>query len=49
MQHPLISRVPARRVDFQLPDSVNLMIDGEIVRCQPETLEVLPLALDVMV
>jgi YegS/Rv2252/BmrU family lipid kinase len=49
MQHPLISRVPARRVDFQLPDSVNLMIDGEIVRCQPQTLEVLPLALDVMV
>jgi len=25
------------------------MIDGEIVRCQPQTLEVLPLALDVMV
>ena len=49
MQHPLISRVPARRVDFQLPDSVNLMIDGEIIRCQPHTLEVLPLALDVMV
>ena len=49
MQHPLISRVAARRVDFQLADAVNVMIDGEIVRCQPQTLEVLPLALDVMV
>jgi YegS/Rv2252/BmrU family lipid kinase len=49
MQHPLISRVAARRVDFQLADVVNVMIDGEIVRCQPQTLEVLPLALDVMV
>jgi diacylglycerol kinase (ATP) len=49
MQHPLISRVAARRVDFQLADAVNLMIDGEIVRCQPQMLEVLPLALDVMV
>jgi diacylglycerol kinase (ATP) len=49
MHHPLISRAPASRVDFQLPDIVNVMIDGEIVRCQPQTLEVLPLALDVMV
>jgi len=49
MQHPLISRVAARRVDFELADAVNVMIDGEIVRCQPQTLEVLPLALDVMV
>jgi len=49
MLHPLISRVAARRVDFHLSDAVNLMIDGEIVRCQPQTLEVLPLALDVMV
>jgi hypothetical protein len=28
---------------------VNVMIDGEIVCCQPQTLDVLPLALDVMV
>lgn len=49
MQHRLITRIAARRVDFQLPDAVNVMIDGEIVRCQPQTLEVLPLALDVMV
>ena len=49
MQHPLISRVAARSVNFQLADAVNVMIDGEIVRCQPQTLEVLPLALDVMV
>lgn len=49
MQHPLISRAAARRVDFQLADAVNVMIDGEIVLCQPQILEVLPLALDVMV
>jgi diacylglycerol kinase (ATP) len=49
MQHPLISRAAARRVDFQLPQAVDVMIDGEIVHCQPQTIEVLPAALDVMV
>jgi len=49
MQHPLISRAAARRVDFRMSAAVDVMIDGEIVRCQPERLDVLPAALDVMV
>ncbi len=49
MQHPLISRTAAHRVDFELPGPVSVMIDGEIVKCQPQSLEVLPLSLDVIV
>jgi YegS/Rv2252/BmrU family lipid kinase len=49
MQHAVISRAAARRVDFQLPTPISVMIDGEIVRCQPRRLEVLPSALDVIV
>jgi diacylglycerol kinase (ATP) len=49
MKHPAISRVAARRIDFLLPAPIDVMIDGEVVRCQPEAIEVLPAALDVMV
>ncbi len=49
MSHPLISRAAAHRVDFRMSAAVDVMIDGEIVRCEPQTLEVLPLAMDVMV
>lgn len=49
MRHRLVSRSTARRVDFAMSAPVDVMIDGEIVRCQPQALEVLPLALDVMV
>ena len=30
-------------------EDIGVMIDGEIIRCAPQTLEVLPSALDVMV
>ena len=49
MLHPLISRAAARQVDFEILNTINVMIDGEIVRCQPVSLTVLPAALDVMV
>jgi diacylglycerol kinase (ATP) len=49
MEHPAISRAAARRVDFQLPRPVEIMVDGEVMRCHPESIEVLPSALDVMV
>lgn len=49
MGHPLISHVAARRVDFQIPEPIDVMIDGEVVSCLPESIEVLPQALDVMV
>jgi YegS/Rv2252/BmrU family lipid kinase len=49
MKHPLISCVAARRIEFQLPEPISVMIDGEVIRCHPESIEVLPSALDVMV
>jgi diacylglycerol kinase (ATP) len=49
MDHPLISRQTAQRVDFQIPMPIDVMIDGEVVRCLPQSVEVLTRALDVMV
>lgn len=49
MQHPLISHKAARRVDFQLTSPVDIMIDGEVVRCHPLSIKVLARALDVIV
>jgi diacylglycerol kinase (ATP) len=49
MQHPLIMHRKARRVDFHLDHPIDVMIDGEVLRCHPESIEVLPSALDVMV
>ncbi|PYV44037.1 MAG: hypothetical protein DMG06_08085 [Acidobacteria bacterium] len=47
--HPLVSCAAARRIEFQLPEPIDVMVDGEVVRCHPELIEVLPSALDVMV
>lgn len=49
MSHPLISHVGAHRVDFHLSQPIDVMIDGEVVACLPESIVVLPQALDVMV
>ena len=49
MEHPLISHEAARRVDFQISEPIDVMIDGEVLRCLPESIDVLPQALDVMV
>ena len=49
MEHPLISRAAARRIDFQLPRPIDIMVDGEVMQCQPESIEVLPSAVDVIV
>jgi YegS/Rv2252/BmrU family lipid kinase len=49
INHPLASRSTARTVDFDIPQSVSCMIDGEILHLQPESLEILPAALDVFV
>jgi diacylglycerol kinase (ATP) len=48
MEHPVISRASARRIHFRLPESIDIMIDGEVMRCHPEQIDVLPSALDVM-
>ncbi|HEX2523871.1 MAG TPA: diacylglycerol kinase family protein, partial [Terriglobia bacterium] len=49
MRHPLVSRTATRRVDFELSALIDVMIDGEVLRCQPVSIDVLPLALDVIV
>lgn len=49
IDHPLASRAAARTVEFDLDHPVNAMIDGEILRVQPQLLEILPGALDVIV
>jgi diacylglycerol kinase (ATP) len=49
MEHPLISHKTARRVDFRISKPIDVMIDGEVVHCLPESVEVLTQALDVMV
>ena len=49
IHHPLISHTRAKRVEFALARPTDVMIDGEVVRCHPESIEVLPSALDVMV
>ncbi|OFW27775.1 MAG: hypothetical protein A3H27_18875 [Acidobacteria bacterium RIFCSPLOWO2_02_FULL_59_13] len=46
--HPLASRQAVRRVDFLLPEPVDVMVDGEVLRLHCETLEVLPAALTVV-
>ncbi len=49
LKHPAVSRWAVRRVDFEVPTPIDIMIDGEIVRCVPRCLDVLPSALDVIV
>jgi diacylglycerol kinase (ATP) len=49
IEHPLAHRAPARRIDFDLDGPVNVMIDGEILRLECRSVEVLPGALDVLV
>ncbi len=49
IEHPLASRRAVRRIDFCLDAPVDVMVDGEVLTLQCETLEVLPSALQVMV
>ena len=49
INHRLASRAPAKRIDLKLDGPVNVMIDGEILRLDCRSLEVLPGALDVIV
>jgi diacylglycerol kinase family enzyme len=49
IQHPLAERRAARRIDFQLDTPVDVMIDGEVLTLQCQTLDVLPSALNVVV
>jgi diacylglycerol kinase (ATP) len=49
ISHALASRAPAERVEFNLNGPVNAMVDGEILRLECRSLEILPGALDVIV
>jgi diacylglycerol kinase (ATP) len=48
-RHPLAERHAVRRVEFQLDKPVDVMVDGEVLTLQCQTIEVLPSALRVIV
>jgi diacylglycerol kinase (ATP) len=47
IKHPLAERRPVRRVEFNLPGPVDVMIDGEIVTLEIRFLDIIPGAVDV--
>jgi diacylglycerol kinase (ATP) len=49
IRHPLAARAAARRIDFSLAGSVNVMVDGESFELDCKAIEVLPAALDIVV
>jgi diacylglycerol kinase family enzyme len=49
IRHPLASHQAVRRVDFELDAPVDVMVDGEVLALQCQTLDVLPSALNVVV
>jgi diacylglycerol kinase (ATP) len=49
IEHPLASRAAAERVELDLVEPVNAMVDGEILRLKCRSIEILPAALDVVV
>lgn len=49
INHPLAARAATERVEFDLSEPVNVVVDGENMKLQLQSLEILPGALDVMV
>jgi len=49
IHHRRASRAATKRIDFELAGPVNVMVDGESMRLQCQSLEILPSALDVIV
>ncbi len=49
IEHPLASRAAAERIELDLAEPVNAMVDGEILRLKCRSIEILPAALDVVV
>lgn len=49
VNHPMAERRSAGRVDFHLEGPIDVMVDGEVMTLQPQSLEVLPAAIDVVV
>jgi diacylglycerol kinase (ATP) len=49
IEHPLASRRAVRRVEFKVPEPVDIMIDGEVVTLECRVLDILPASLDVYI
>jgi diacylglycerol kinase (ATP) len=49
IHHRRASRAATKRIDFELAGPVNVMVDGESLRLECQSLEILPAALDVLV
>jgi diacylglycerol kinase (ATP) len=49
IRHPLAERREAKQIDFHLDAPVDVMVDGEVLTLQCQTLDVLPSALRVVV
>jgi diacylglycerol kinase (ATP) len=49
IHHRKASRAATKRIDFELTGPVNVMVDGESMRLECQSLEILPAALDVIV
>jgi diacylglycerol kinase (ATP) len=49
INHPLASRRPVKRVEFDLQGPVDVMVDGEIVTVDCKYLDILPGAMDVFI
>lgn len=49
IEHPLASRRAVKRVEFALEGPVDVMVDGEIVTVECQSLEILPGAMDVYI
>jgi len=47
-RHPLAERQAVRKVEFQLDGPVDVMVDGEVLTLECQTIEVLPAALRVV-
>jgi diacylglycerol kinase (ATP) len=49
IHHRKATRAATKRIDFELAGPVNVMVDGESMRLECQSLEILPAALDVIV
>lgn len=49
LQHPLASRKAVKRVEFNVPEPVDVLVDGEILTLQCQALEIIPAAVDVYI
>ncbi|HXX20496.1 MAG TPA: diacylglycerol kinase family protein [Candidatus Acidoferrum sp.] len=48
IRHPLASRAAVRKIEFDLDRPVNVIVDGEVMRLQCCSMEVLPSALNII-